>query len=110
MTSNTDKNQLNEHADAGKDLTENLTSRSTDLENILNSLGHAVADNQRINSETHQEIMVRAKNIDERAGVAFSDEPFEDADIFGAQEDKISDVSDNHDHMDGGDILFNVRS
>jgi len=105
MTSNTDKNQLNEHADAGQDLTENLTSRSADLENILNSLGHAVADSQRINSETHQESMVRARNIDERTGDAFSDEPFEDADIFGAQEDKISDVSDNHDHMDGGDIL-----
>ena len=104
MTSNTDKNQLNEHADAGQELTENFATPSSDLENILNSLGHAVADNQHKNSENRQENMARARNIESRAGDASLEAGFEDADIFDALDDKISDTSERRDDFDGVDM------
>ena len=93
MTSNIDDRKLCATKDAGQTDQNHGSARSADLEKILNSLGHVVADSQQKSDDTLKEIGERAQEIQTLAADANANVANDAADIFGALEDQMSELA-----------------
>ena len=92
MTSNTDQNEFVENADVKQVRKNQVRSHSSDLENILNSLGHAVTDSQKRNEEALRGMGARARELGSAVVNAKENIAYSKADIFGGLENQMSDL------------------
>ena len=95
MTSKIDNNQLVEEADENQMVTNSFTSRTADLERILESLGHAVADGQNIDTEIEANDSIHASRAPVEARAAELSGALDKADIFDAVADEHEEAIDN---------------